>query len=166
MSSALRVLAWLENASAAVIGLALIALAGTQIVARIGFDTGFIWIDGVSRQLVLWLAVFGAVIAAREHKHLGIDVLIHRFKPENQRWIFLLTSLFAAAVCVVLTHASWTLVMLEMEMSEGSSGVPSWLKLIILPIGFGLMAFHLALSPWLKGSSSALPANSTKGVSA
>lgn len=146
MASVLRALTWAENALITVLAVALIALAGTQIAARVFFETSFIWIDALSRSLVLWLAMLGAVVAAREAKHLGIDLFVHALPLFWQQATRMLSALFTISVCGVLAYAAWGLVALEFEMSSGSNHLlPGWLNFAILPIGFGLMGVHVAL---------------------
>ena len=51
--------------------------------------------------------------------------------------------LFTAAVCALLAHASWTLVMLERGGdAEIFAGVPTWWALAILPVVVALMCLH------------------------
>lgn len=146
MTQVLKALAWAENALITVLALTLIALAGTQIAARVFFSTGFIWIDALSRSLVLWLAMMGAVVAAREAKHLGIDLLLHKLPGLWQPATRAVSAVFTIAVCLVLAYAAWGLVALEWEMSSGNNHVlPGWLNFAILPVGFALMGLHVAL---------------------
>ena len=58
----------------------MIVLAGTQILMRNLFDSGFVWIDPLLRVGVLWLGLIGATVATRNNKHIRIDLLSHYFK--------------------------------------------------------------------------------------
>lgn len=143
MKTALRALEWLENTLVVLFAAGLVLLAGIQVFARLVLDTGFGWIEQAESLLLIWLTVAGAVVAARQHQHLGIDVLSERLKPGLRTAFRVLTVVFAAAVCVVLAQASWELMQLERETpSEATQLVPAWVKLTALPIGFGLMALH------------------------
>lgn len=137
--------AWygLENALVVGFAIALVLLAGVQVFARLVLDTGFAWIEGTSTILLLWLAIGGGVIAARQNHHLGIDVLSQRLPTGLRAGARVIVALFAAAVCAVLAYACWDLVMLERESpSETEALLPGWIRLLALPVGFGLMGLH------------------------
>ena len=148
-------LALAEDAVVVLFAVALVLLAGIQVVGRIvpladipllgQFlpEAGTAWIEATASLLVMWLTIGGAVIAARQHQHLGIDVLSQRFGPRTQRVLGLLIALFAAAVCGVLADASWELLQLEREVpTEANAVIPGWIKLSALPVGFALMGLH------------------------
>lgn len=146
MKAALRGLEWLENALVVAFAAGLVILAGVQVFARLVLDTGFAWIESSESLLLIWLTVAGGVVAARQHQHLGIDVLSERFRPRVRAFLRILTATFAAAVCVILAVASWNLMRLELDTpSEAARLVPAWVKLSALPVGFGLMALHYLL---------------------
>lgn len=146
MKAALRGLEWLENALVVAFAAGLVILAGVQVFARLVLDTGFAWIESSESLLLIWLTVAGGVVAARQHQHLGIDVLSERFRPKIRALLRILTASFAGAICVILAVASWNLMQLEMDTpSEAARLVPAWVKLSALPAGFGLMALHYML---------------------
>ena len=58
----------------------MIAIASTQVVLRNVFDMGLLWGDGSVRVLLLWVAMFGAMVASRNDEHIRID-LIGRIIP-------------------------------------------------------------------------------------
>ena len=69
----------LEQILIAVLLTVMILMAFSQIVLRNFFSTGIAWGDSLVRYLVVWVGFIGAAIAAREDKHITIDVL--------SRWI-------------------------------------------------------------------------------
>ncbi len=75
MLAVTRFLHRLEDSLLVILLTTLILLASTQIFLRNLFDTGLVWIDPLLRVMVLWLGLLGAAVAAREHKHIQIDIL-------------------------------------------------------------------------------------------
>ena len=72
------VLRWLdriENTLIGVLVLAMVLLADAQIVLRNLFDSGIDWADPLLRAMVLWTAMLGALAAARDDKHIGLDLV-------------------------------------------------------------------------------------------
>jgi TRAP-type C4-dicarboxylate transport system permease small subunit len=96
---------------------------------------------------VLWLALLGALGAARQHRHIAIDALPQVLPLPARRLVWRIAQLGAAAVSGVLTWYAWRLLAMEREMPVTFiSGVPSWVPMLILPVGFGLMTVRLLLA--------------------
>jgi TRAP-type C4-dicarboxylate transport system permease small subunit len=67
--------------------------------SRYLFGTQTSWSEELARLLMVWLALLGAALAARENRHLGLDVLVRSWPDDIRRlatlFITLLTILFA-----------------------------------------------------------------------
>lgn len=126
--------------------LLLIGLAGGQIVARVVFGSGFPWADGLLRALVLWTAMFGAMAAARDGKHLAVDLVPHLSNRTIKRTAGVLAKGFAALISAVLAWYCLQLVLLEREGGAlAFSAVPTWVSQLILPFGFAVMCGRFLL---------------------
>lgn len=136
----------LEDGLLALLALALVGIAGAQIVLRFFADSGFSWADSLMRTLVLWLAMLGALAASRQNKHLGMDALTHSMPQLGKQLARTLAFLFAAAICVWCAYLAYDLVQLEWQSpSEGSGTLPGWVVLLILPVAFAGMAIRFAI---------------------
>ena len=80
----------------------MIVLAGTQILLRNLFDSGFVWIDPLLRVMVLWLGLLGATVATRQDKHIRIDLLSRQFKRNTMRLLLVGVSQVSAWTCLVI----------------------------------------------------------------
>jgi TRAP-type transport system small permease protein len=63
-----------------------------NVVLRYGFNSGIIVSEEVSRWLFLWVTFLGAVVALKEHAHLGTDALLSRLPVLGKR------------ICLALGH--------------------------------------------------------------
>ena len=63
-----------------------------NVVLRYVFNSGIIVSEEVSRWLFLWVTFLGAVVALKEHGHLGTDALISRLPVLGKK------------ICLVLGH--------------------------------------------------------------
>ena len=63
-----------------------------NVVLRYAFNSGIIASEEVSRWLFLWVTFLGAIVALKEHGHLGTDALISRLPVLGKR------------ICLVLGH--------------------------------------------------------------
>ncbi|MEL6870561.1 MAG: TRAP transporter small permease subunit [Pseudomonadota bacterium] len=122
---------------------AMIALATSQIVMRNLFDSGLIWADEALRLMVLWLALAGAVAAARADKHISIDVLSRFLPPIGFRLARTVTHLFTAGVCGAIAWHAWRFVASSREYEDTLLGdQPAWIFQVVLPVAFALMAWR------------------------
>jgi TRAP-type C4-dicarboxylate transport system permease small subunit len=134
---------WLENTLLAVVLLAMIGLAATQVLLRGVLGGGVVWADEALRLLVLWAAMLGAIAASRDNVHLRID-LLSRFLPVTWRRVTaVLVDLFAAAVSAILAWYSWRFVAQTREFGDQVLGSwPAWAFQAILPAAFALIAYR------------------------
>lgn len=147
-----------EDALLLVILIGMVLLAGTQIVLRNFFDFSLFWGDEMLRLMVLWLTIAGGLAASRMDKHISITVL-DRFLPARAQLISrIIIDIFTASICALFALHSARFVMGSFEFGDTlMRDVPAWTLQIILPVGFGLMAFRhlvLAIARPLKGTDS------------
>lgn len=137
----------IEDALLTCLLLALIVIACGQIGLRLLFDSGWVWAEPASRALVLWLAMFGALAATRDGKHIAIDALPRMLPPRWRRASWVVTQAFATLVCAAMTWYCLQLLALEREAPVLLFGpVQSWVAMLVLPLGFGLMTLRFGLS--------------------
>jgi TRAP-type C4-dicarboxylate transport system permease small subunit len=155
-SGALRWLDRIENGLIAVLVLAMVLLAGAQILLRNLFDSGIEWADPLLRALVLWTAMLGALAAARDDKHIGLDLVTHFVHGRAKRILRVVALVFAAAVSAAMAWYGCNLVMLDYGSGTNAfARVPSWCVELILPVGFALLALRLAIHAFLPPHSNA-----------
>lgn len=136
-----------ENALLAVLLLALLLLAVVQIGMRLFFETGLSWAESLSRMGVLWVALLGALGATRNRQHIMIDVFQRLSGPRARRVSWMVTQFAAAVVAGLLAYFGAGLVGLERESPVPFVlGIPSWVPMLALPFGFGLMSVRFVFA--------------------
>jgi C4-dicarboxylate transporter DctQ subunit len=124
----------------------MILMAFFQIVLRNFFDTGISWGDSLVRYLVVWVGFIGAAIATKEGKHINIDVVSRWLTGPHRTYIRLVSHLFSAVICSLLTLAAIKFLRFEAQMgSTAFFKLPVWLPEIIIPVTFGLMTLRFAV---------------------
>lgn len=127
--------------------LAMVVLAGLQVVLRSGFDESVTWIEPALRALVLWIGMLGAITASRSGRHIHIDVLTRIAPPAWRHRLEFLACAFTTAVCVLITWHGVRFVHLELEFpATAFAGMPSWAVALIVPAAFGLIGLRYALA--------------------
>lgn len=136
-----------EDGLLAVLLGALLLLSVAQIALRLAFDSGLDWAEPVSRAGVLWLALLGALGATRTGKHIAIDALPRALPPAAQRVLWAIAQVAAAVVALWLAWLGVGLVGLEREAPVPFvAGIPSWVPMLALPVGFGLMGLRFLVA--------------------
>jgi len=124
----------------------MILLAGTQILMRNLFDSGFVWIDPLLRVLVLWLGLIGATVATRHNKHIRIDLLSRYFARNSSRLILAMVAQFSAWICLLVAWYGMDWIRLDYADAVTSfSGIPAWSIEIIVPLAFALIGVRYLL---------------------
>lgn len=133
----------LEDLILVVLLAGMIMLAVGQIVLRNLFDLGFVWTDELLRLLVLWLAVAGAVAASRSDRHISLAVLDRFLPPRGKHVAAVLTHLFTATVCALISWFSLDFVRTSREFGDVLlGGLPAWALQAVMPVGFALIAYR------------------------
>ena len=126
--------------------LLMIIMAVLQIILRNLFGGGIVWSEVLVRILVLWVGLIGAMVASRQGQHITLDILSRYLKPKQKQWVGLITQLFTATVCALLTYHAYRFVAMEyLDGTLAFAQVPSWLCQSILPIAFGVIALRALL---------------------
>lgn len=137
----------LENAALVILLGAMMVLATTQIVMRIGFDASLVWADSLIELMVLWIALIASIAAARSGRHLSIDILSHLLPERWARLPAALATGFAAGICALVAWQGWRYVQLTREFEETIIfDLPAWTAYGMLPLAFALMTWHFAVA--------------------
>jgi TRAP-type C4-dicarboxylate transport system permease small subunit len=123
--------------------LVMLFMAFGQVVLRNVFTGGIVWGDILLRHLVLWIGFLGAALATSGERHINIDILTRYLSERLKRVVAALSNVFAAVVCYLLFQASLTFIEFEIANNNTTfAEIPSWYVQIIIPVGYGLVAFH------------------------
>ena len=133
-----------ENAvSVAVLG-AMTALALVEVGGRLTIGRGIPGSIVLVQHFTLWVAMLGAALAARSDRWLALSA-VQFLPPRVRAQLRVFTSTVAVAVSASLALASADLVRVERSAGDIVAwGIPSWVVLAVLPLGFAAIAVRLA----------------------
>lgn len=132
-----------EDAILVLIFACLVGLSVTQIVLRNFFDGGWIWADSALRILVLWLAFWGAGIAARHNQHIRIEIASHYFSPFIQRVLAALVDFACAVISAFVAWYSAIFVWNESQYGDMAfANIPQWWCEVVIPFAFVLLSMR------------------------
>jgi len=136
-----------EKAAVVIIITAMVVLSFMQVLLRILFHSGIVWLDPMLRHFVLWAGFLGAALAARYQTHFALDVFSKLTSEKRRKTIKIFISLFTAAVALLLLYAACKFI--RDEAAAGSVAfyvktfaVKGCFAEAVIPLAFGLIAFH------------------------
>ena len=125
----------------------MVAFSFLQVLLRLVFHSGIVWLDPALRHMVLWTGLTGAVLASRYARHFAMDALV-KFMPERlHRPLKIFTDVFTIVVAGALFNAAWKFIRDEFASGSvafyiGNFGIKGGWAGMILPAVFLLIAFH------------------------
>lgn len=99
-----------------------------NVVLRYGFNSGIAASEDISRFLFVWLSFTGAVVAMKEHTHLGMDSVV-KMLPHAGKMVFSVAShLLMLGALGLLFYGSWQQMQLNADsVAMGAVQYPlSW----------------------------------------
>ncbi len=141
-----RALRWLESGVLAALLATMIAVAAYQVVARNLFDSGLLWGDGLVRVLVLWVTLFGGMVASRHDEHIRMDLAAKFLDARWNRHLRRVTSAFTVFICFLFAYHSARFVWIDYQDGVlAFAAVPAWVCEAIMPFGAAVMGLRYLL---------------------
>ncbi len=122
-----------------------------EVVSRLFGTTGIVASPVLVQHLTLYIGFSGAIIASRRNKLLSLSNSL-LFNNDNQIvWAKIIAKVTTIVVVTVLALGAWNLVMIEKEFpTDIAPFIPRWVALLIMPIGFASIAFHMIYNSYSK----------------
>lgn len=130
-----RALEWVIVACLA----AMAVLVFGNVVLRYAFDTGLAVSEELSRLLFVWLIFLGAILASRQHAHLGFDSLVARMPAGMRKGVIVGNAALMLAACVFFVIGGLEQTRINLTNSYPVLGIPyAWLYGVAIVFGLGL----------------------------
>jgi TRAP-type transport system small permease protein len=123
----------------------MVVLVFTNVVLRYLFNSGIATSEELSRWLLVWLTFLGAIVALRQHAHLGVDTLVRALPPRGKLVCFMLSYLLMLYVDALLTLGSWKQAVLTFGDTAPASGISVGLYFYSSGLVFGVSAAVILL---------------------
>lgn len=111
----------LEWAIVAALGVMVVLVFG-NVVMRYGFNSGITVSEELSRWLFVWMTFLGAIVALKEHGHLGSDMLVGRLGPAGKRVCLVIGQGLMAYATWLLLSGSWQQAVINYEVEAPVTG--------------------------------------------
>ncbi len=100
----------------------MVVLVFGNVVLRYGFNSGISVSEEVSRWLFVWLTFLGAIVAIKEHGHLGSDMLVSRLPVAGKKACLIIGHLLMLYVTWLLFQGSLEQAKINLDVEAPVTG--------------------------------------------
>ena len=111
----------IEFAIAAALAVMVVLVFG-NVVMRYGFNSGIIVSEELSRWLFIWGTFLGALVALREHAHLGMDMVVGKLPPGGRKLCLVSSHVLMLAILGMLAKGGWEQVRINWDVAAPTTG--------------------------------------------
>lgn len=111
----------LEGVIALALALMVVLVFG-NVVLRYGFNSGITVSEELSRWLFIWSTFLGALVALREHGHLGVDMVVGRLPDAGKKACLVVGQLLMLVILGMLFNGSLAQTRINWEVTAPTTG--------------------------------------------
>ncbi len=113
-------------------------LVFANVVLRYAFDSGIAWSEELSRLVFVWLIFLGAILASKEHAHIGFDTLVRRLPASGKKILITVSGVLMLACCAFLVIGGWQQTVINLQNQYPVLGISyAWLYAVAIVFGIG-----------------------------
>ena len=101
----------------------MVVLVFGNVVLRYGFNSGITISEELSRWLLVWLTFLGAIVAMREHAHLGVDTIVRMLPAVGKRACFIVNYALMLFADWLLLTGSWRQTLINIDDRAPATGL-------------------------------------------
>jgi TRAP-type transport system small permease protein len=123
----------------------MVVLVFGNVVLRYAFNMGITVSEELSRFLFVWMTFLGAIIAFREHGHLGVDMVVSRLPTIGKKACLVVSQALMLWVTWLFLKGSWEQTLINMEVKSPSAGISMGMFYgvgVIFSISVGIILLH------------------------
>ena len=123
----------------------MVVLVFGNVVLRYAFNMGITVSEELSRFLFVWMTFLGAIIAFREHGHLGVDMVVSRLPTIGKKACLVVSQVLMLWVTWLFLEGSWEQTLINMEVKSPSAGISMGMFYgvgVIFSISVGIILLH------------------------
>ncbi|MCZ2495802.1 TRAP transporter small permease subunit [Xylophilus sp. Kf1] len=118
-----RFCGFIETVIALALAVMVILVFG-NVVLRYGFNSGITLSEEVSRWLFIWMTFLGAIVALREHGHLGVDMVVQKLPPAGKKACLVAGHLLMLFIVWLLFSGSVAQARINWDVTAPVTGAP------------------------------------------
>jgi TRAP-type C4-dicarboxylate transport system permease small subunit len=103
----------------------MVLLVFGNVVLRYAFNSGITISEELSRWLFVWLVFVGAVVALRDHAHLGMDSVVSRLPAWGKKACFVLSNALMLGCVWLFFSGTWQQTIINLDNMAPATGLSS-----------------------------------------
>ena len=103
----------------------MVVLVFGNVVLRYAFNSGITVSEELSRWLFVWLTFVGAIVALRDHAHLGMDSIVARLPAWGKKASFIVSNVLMLYCVYLFLVGSWQQTIINLENMAPATGLSS-----------------------------------------
>ena len=104
---------------------AMVVLVLGNVILRYGFNSGITVSEELSRWAFVWLTFTGAIIAMREHTHLGMDTVVSKLPVLGKKICYVLSHLIMIGCVLLFMSGAYDQTIINLGVEAPASGLSS-----------------------------------------
>jgi TRAP-type C4-dicarboxylate transport system permease small subunit len=101
----------------------MVVLVFGNVVLRYAFNSGITMSEELSRWLFVWLTFVGAILALRNHAHLGMDSVVQRLPAWGKKACYVLSNVLMLYCVVLFFQGSWAQTKINIDNMAPATGL-------------------------------------------
>ncbi len=116
-----------------------------NVVLRYVFSTGIALSEELARLLFVWLIFLGAILASRQHAHIGFDTLVRKLPARWKKLVLLISGALMLFGCALFVIGGWEQTRINLDNTYPVLGISyGWLYGSSIVFGLGMILSILA----------------------
>ena len=103
----------------------MVVLVLGNVILRYGFNSGITVSEELSRWGFVWLTFTGAIIAMREHTHLGMDTVVSKLPVLGKKICYVLSHVIMIACVLLFMSGAYDQTVINIGVEAPASGLSS-----------------------------------------
>ena len=127
----------------------MVATVSWQVATRYILNNPSSYTEELASYLLIWISLLGAAYALRLRAHLGIDILVRRFKGKQQRSIqvFAYGTIIVFSLVALIFGGGWLVyVTLDLNQLSAAFQVPIGYVYTVIPLSGLIMIYYAAVA--------------------
>ena len=115
---------FLKGMVAVCLALMVILVLG-NVILRYAFNSGITVSEELSRWLFVWLVFTGAIVAMREHSHLGMEMVVSKLPVIGKKICYVLSHILMIGCVILFMTGSWDQTLINIGVEAPATGLSS-----------------------------------------
>lgn len=123
----------------------MVVLVFGNVLLRYAFNSGITVSEEIARLFFLYTTFVGAIVAMREHLHLGVDSVVRRLPAAGRKACLVVSHVLMLFACTLFLQGSWAQTMINLHVKMPVTGVSMGLFYgvgVVFSVSVGLILLH------------------------